>query len=389
MYVLEFLSGKLSGKEERRAEYRMVCSGALYNRRVLTTDWRKSDASRILLIRPASLCVVSRPLDDYPQEMSLHVTVSRIMETDGNFTTTFYPDDIVARDLTSILSVILRRHLAIAAKVAVSAADGVPAELAPSGVISLPLVGQTRNSAWPRHPLGVLTTATGEVKVDDYNPPPLGVDPSELSRALLAVAQAEHAEAFVLATRLYSQAMESLGSDPETSYQLLISAVETLANAALANYKPSRSEMLEAKKAVLQKAFDFGLSQAQAEELALLACADNRWISRRFRRFLTSLVPPDSLKRDDLFNLPSELCPPPEHFETALRAIYASRGAAVHAGRSWHETIRLGWGPTFPVGALRNLLAGELRDPPLVWFERVVNIALNRYLDPAIRKLLS
>jgi hypothetical protein len=38
-------------------EYRLACSGVLYNRRVITADWRKSDASRILLREPVELFV--------------------------------------------------------------------------------------------------------------------------------------------------------------------------------------------------------------------------------------------------------------------------------------------------------------------------------------------
>jgi hypothetical protein len=46
-------------------EYRLACSGELYNRNVLTADWRKSDVTRILLRTPFELFVASQPFAHY------------------------------------------------------------------------------------------------------------------------------------------------------------------------------------------------------------------------------------------------------------------------------------------------------------------------------------
>jgi hypothetical protein len=236
--------------------------------------------------------------------------------------------------------------------------------------------------------MGVVTGAQGVISIDDYNPPPLGVDSKRLSKQLSAIAKVPHREAFVLSSRLYAQALQLLGTAPQIAYQLLISAIETMANCALSTYKPTNAEMIAIKRNVVKKAVSFGLKCAQAEELAILACSDNQWISRRFRKFIATLVDDSLWTPDTLFKIPMEFVPPKEKLEEILKKIYSRRGEAVHAGLSWQETIHFGWGPTIPVEALRHLFMGEDTDPPLVWFERVVNLALNRYLDPDARAKL-
>jgi hypothetical protein len=394
VYILDFLAGKLaqsSVAEVRQTEYRVLCSGELYNGNVLTSDWRKSDVTRVLLTSPFSLYVVSRPFHDYPQELAVHISVHRVTETAGQFSSTFFPDDVVARDLVSILCVLLRRHLTIATKVSVSVPGGAPPQFNLPGVLPLPIVKATVDSAWPKHPIGVMTDGQGRVTLDDYNPPPLPVDSKKLSEVLSAIANLprREAEAFVLASRLYAQALQLIGSAPEISYQLLISAIESLASVVLAKYEPSREEMISTKRKVIEKATTLGLTTDQANELAILACADNRWISRRFRVFIMSLVDDTLWTADSLFKLSQDLVPPREKFESVLKNIYNSRSDAVHAGLSWQETIHIGWGPTVPSSVLKHLFMGPFRDPPLVWFERVVNLALNRYLDAEGREKLT
>ena len=62
MYVLDFLKGQLGPEADGDGvifDYRLLCSGELYNARVVTFDWRKSDAARVLFDSPFSLAVCS------------------------------------------------------------------------------------------------------------------------------------------------------------------------------------------------------------------------------------------------------------------------------------------------------------------------------------------
>src|SRR5436190_12420505 len=119
MYVLELLNGWTSAKPDSEFvsfEYRLLCSRELYNSKVLTFDWRKSDATRFLIQAPFTLTVCSHPFNEYPQELCLKFNAPSVTETRGNFTSIFYPDEPIARDLAAILSLLLRRLITVAAK---------------------------------------------------------------------------------------------------------------------------------------------------------------------------------------------------------------------------------------------------------------------------------
>jgi hypothetical protein len=84
MYFLKFLekardrSGIASDGVE--VEYRLACSGELYNRKVLTADHRKGDITRVLLRSPIELFVASQPFSDYPQELCARMKIGQITE---------------------------------------------------------------------------------------------------------------------------------------------------------------------------------------------------------------------------------------------------------------------------------------------------------------------
>lgn len=65
--VLEFLQEgwSESSTRGRQFHYRLVCSGELYAGQVITANWRKSDATRVLLYPPCFLMVASQPKDDW------------------------------------------------------------------------------------------------------------------------------------------------------------------------------------------------------------------------------------------------------------------------------------------------------------------------------------
>lgn len=73
MYFLTYLSQASSEEPEIEVDYRIAVSGEFYNRTVQTFDWRKSDATRILLDRSFHIFVTSRPFDAYPQELSVRL----------------------------------------------------------------------------------------------------------------------------------------------------------------------------------------------------------------------------------------------------------------------------------------------------------------------------
>ena len=120
MYFVKFLQAPDQQAGGDEVEYRLVYSGELYNRKVLTHDWRKSDITRILLKQPVRLLVASRPFATYPQELCLRLTIAFVTEqaTAGNSTSSliFLPDDDIVEDSCAVLSLLSRRLISLSSK---------------------------------------------------------------------------------------------------------------------------------------------------------------------------------------------------------------------------------------------------------------------------------
>src|SRR2546426_4601180 len=134
MYVLQFLqwAAKTEGDAGKVAvEHRLLCSGELFNGRVIATDWRKSDVTRVLARSPFELFVTSRPFDAYPQELCLRFRLNyetEQAEADrASFSQTFLPDDEIVEDLCSLLTLVARRPIVPIGKTREQHQDDVPA----------------------------------------------------------------------------------------------------------------------------------------------------------------------------------------------------------------------------------------------------------------------
>lgn len=268
MYVLDLLKRPNSNAAHATGgvyfEYRLLCSGALYNAEVLTADWRKSDITRLLVDGPFILTVSSHPFDDYPQELSLRFQTALVTETRGRGTHMFYADEEIARDIASILSLLLRRYITVAAKVREIHPRYFEQELDWLLDNSIDFVNRISRNYWAHKPATFVYDFEGVHDIIDYNPPPLGLVPRDLRRHLTALASSHYAEPLVLAARLYSQALRQIEHEPDLAYQSLISCVETIANKALSEYQPERAKMLKTKKKVCEMAAKFVLKRNNA-----------------------------------------------------------------------------------------------------------------------------
>jgi hypothetical protein len=106
MYVLEYLAARYANPNDTvLSEFRLLCSGVLYNARVQEFEWRKIDAARSLLTESCKLAVVSHPLDEYAQESSLFfASPEHDLDPAGNSTHIFLrePDDDIAQDMAEL-----------------------------------------------------------------------------------------------------------------------------------------------------------------------------------------------------------------------------------------------------------------------------------------------
>jgi hypothetical protein len=385
MYVLDYLAGRLNG--DGVTEYRLLCSGELYSSNVLVADWRKSEATRSLLKQPIGLTVVSRPFNDYPQELSLCFScLDSVRETSGASSLMLRPDDEISQDLAALLTLFVRRLITVYTKVRITYTNAPhmpPGETTEPYEFPLPIATSGTNASWKQKPVSVISSLEGIREIIDPNPQPLAVDRNSLSSKLTTLPEITHAESYVLSARLYAQAMRVLEEWPEIAYQLLVYSVETIANKAFTGYSPPRNELIAEKRKVAERAQAMGIPKEDADELAVLACKGMPWAGRKFRMFLKGMTDESLWCPDDLFRGASgvHFSPTAAHFEQVLKNIYNSRSEAVHEGQPYGASIDVGIGPTVSVRALHELLSKHpLKVPPVCWFERVVNLALNRYL---------
>ncbi len=289
MHLVEFLKGlqprdseSLQGAVE--VEYRLACSGELYNRRVETADRRKCDSTRVLLRRePFELFVASRPFDDYPQELCARLKLSDV---------NFLPDSEIVEDLCSILSLLARRLISVVGKVRERHAEhdttlGSYGSDAPVSVLDI-----AGFAVWRRRGASIVTGYDGSQQVEFHSPPPTGVDAEALGEVLSKLPHLPTAEPIVRACRLYKTALELIEDRPDITYQLLISATETMAGAVLSDYKPDDADILKMKRQaeINEQALAFELCEAQAKTLALLAAEGNPWSAPKFKKFITDNV---------------------------------------------------------------------------------------------------
>lgn len=356
-----------------------------YNSRVVTADWSKSDATRILLVSPVTLNVSSHPFDEFPQELALRFSAPLVTEEYEQSTSMFYPDDNIARDFAALLTLFCRRLITVATKTRESHPTQHPNE--PTYLQDWPVgfVKSLKPTHWKYKPSTFVHGPGGISDITDYNPSPLGIDPVWLENLLASISQHRFAESIVLSARLYSLTLQQLEQDIDIAYQLLIASIETVANSALKNYTPTENERIEVKRSVANLAKEFGLSGEQANLLAIEACRGIPWASRKFTKFIVDNTSDKLWEKDDLFKLPSSLSPKREDFVSLLDTIYSARGKLTHGGHPFPPSSAIGVGPTAPSRAFISIFQSSKSFPPIVWFERVVNNAINGFIENTLQ----
>ncbi len=389
MYVLEYLSDpkcERNPKNSLRSEYRLLCSGTLY--RDVVGDPLKSEVARILLDEPLMLFAASRPLDDYPLELALEVTVPQVMEVQqtklGPSSNLFHPDFDVARDLAALLSLLCRRLITVSGK-ANEQHSHYPHPLFRERPFPMPLTTAMRQVAWRPHAATIAHSLHG-VEYKDYNPKPKALDPARITTLLISLPRLSQAESIVASCRLYALALELIQERPDISYQLLISSVETLANSALDGFHPDDQAMVEHKKPVYRMALNLGLCDEVAMALAIEACKGEFWATKKFKKFLMDNTPGSIwTEPDELFHrLSNDILPKREDFERTLATVYKVRSKATHVGEPFPVSAFYTGGPLIDTRAATQLYGTNDAFPPVIWFERIVNSALNVFWQESV-----
>lgn len=381
MYLLPYLkeAAKMGGQPyDFDVEYRLACSGEFYNSSVGVGTWRSFEMARLLLERPFALYVVSRPFDRFPQELCLRLGLNWIMEHQpgGGSIGSSPPYDELVEDICAVLTLLSRRLVipAFEARVLFSRdredmrADSFRYDV-PSPILGLGNVG-SRGLRLSRS-----ERKDGTVTIVEHTPPALRVDSGALERAFLSLSQGQHASGIIQAARAYSSALQLILVRPEVAYQLLISAVETLASGVFSDYRPSRDDMIERKHSVASKAKSFGLSAEQADDLALEACKDDSWAGRKFKEFFRKYSSEETWEPDDMFPLAEGWEPERKDIGRVLSAIYTARSKHLHEGKEFPEWIAHQATVAVP-GSFYSLPGPAEYVPPVTWFERLVSSAI-------------
>jgi hypothetical protein len=381
MHVLQFLRDpECTGAPDdaMQAEYRLLCSGTLY--RTIVGDWSKSEVSRFLLAPPLKLFAASRPIYDYPLELLLSFKVAQVNATmpgigGSTVSNIFHPDAEVARDLAALLSLLCRRLVTVSGKTKEEHAHYPYHEF---GHLPLPVTA-LRRVYWPSLPATVITSLKSQ-EIHDNNPPPLAVDPGMFTTMLTGLPKSPYAESIVASARLYALALEMIREQPDLSYQLLISAVETIANEALSGFQPDDDEKVRHKRPVYDLAKELSMCDAQAKQMAIEACKGEHWATRKFKKFIVDNID-DSIwdQEDDLFKPLPNWIPQRTDLEKILGKFYTARSKATHFGEQFPISASYAGGPQIPAALATSLMGTGPVFPPVAWFERLVNNAVRNF----------
>jgi hypothetical protein len=234
-----------------------------------------------------------------------------------------------------------------------------------------------RNVYWRPHP-AQLVLGWNSKEIEDYNPPAKPVDPGALTALLLGLPRVAHAKSIVASARLYALALELIHDRQEIAYQLLVSAVETIASETLPD--PDDDEKARRMQPVFDLAKTYGLEEGKARNLAITACnVETRWPTRKFKKFLTDNTDDEIWEEDDLYRVLPQLLPCRENFQQTLGKIYTARSDATHTGQQFPVTASYSGGREIPIPVAMKMFSLDPVFPPVVWFERVVNTAIRTF----------
>jgi hypothetical protein len=380
MDLLEYLRQRdatgTSTRDESQVDYRLLCSGTLY-RDGVKGDWTRSDVSRILVDAPFKVFVSSSRITENPQELSVRFRIGRETLVAGTSHFTHSPDHEVIEDFAAFLTAATRRLVTVIGKTRtlyLAEEHSILPTDWPNPIFKLSA------SHWA--PRG-MTALYGyqSVQLRDNDPPPAPINADRIARQLRALAMTD-AQDVLRAVRLYATALELILERPQVAYLLLVSTIETLATEYFKKWAPTEDEQVQHHAAVLKRAKKFGLSEAQARELAIAASRRERWIKRKFVRFIAERLGEEIWTEDDLFPLRSMWHPDRAKLDKYLRMIYDSRSEVVHEGQGLPLGVTVGTSHLVDLRAFHDVIAGALdRTPPIVWFERAVNICLRSRIE--------
>lgn len=379
--------------DEIEVEYRLTCSGSIYNGSVDCLDWTKSQAARLFATDRFRLIALHDRQNPYPQELSLTFKC-RFIEVNWQMgespaTTTFAPHNEIASDIAAALTLFARRLITVRGMVRETH------NLSSSNPVDYPAPIQgEKGHAWPFKASTIISKPKEDLSGVDIElfhhfPEDAGLDQHALERFLKWIGDQPEprASSYMLALRLYQQALRLIHEEVTVSYQLFISAIETVASGAIP--PPDIDDILKKRKRLVSYLGEQGLKEEQIRKAVEEDTKGASWSSHRFVKFIQENIQqsvwswPDSLYPGKPYL--EEFMPGCGELKKMLANVYALRSAATHSGKPFPDYVSIGLssftsdrammqlGPIWPK---RGNPKASSYVPPIIWFERLVQSAL-------------
>lgn len=345
------------------------------------------NARSILRDYPFRLFACSKPYDDpLPQILNLSFFMPDTLETINNVTSNKTTPHRITNEFVAFLSLVTRRRIFPHKLVRIR---DLPihenAHIYPKGSFQLP-------------------QKMKEIDSDDFY---------DLLNKLSKLGS-NIGTSFILAMNLYHTAIHLFYTTPESSYLLLIIAIETISSAIYKDYVPEKNKYIDDRWGGLSNILQ-NLSDEQQNEIIRILITNEKFISRKFKKFFIDYLPEDfwdetndDAKPVSLYGMivagengrgkeiikePDQKLQPyeritKENLKSTLSKIYNARSNLVHDGKSFPSSIVISHWPMIPSEVAIEILNKkpnnnekiQLDIPPLLTFERMVSYSLVNFL---------
>ena len=372
-------------------EYRLLCSGEIYNGSVIApTGWRKSSITRLLLRKPFLLFVSSQPFDRFPQEICLRARMKYRTISEENVMSTFLPSDEIVRDISSILSLLTHRLVSNYGKIR----ERHTVNLKEYGTdyrkyfqdFPQPIFGECNSITWKHRGFSIIYGAN-ETTVKEYNPPPQPILDKVIQSIFVRLPKWNMFEVFVRVARIYQQALEMIEELPEVAYELLVFGFEAMANSHFASWRPNQNEAKDSYEQEVTTLQQAKIPKSQIRQLVNIWSAKDNWSMKKIVKFAEEFCPSDFSKENDLFKDSGSFSDKHKNLANGLKKIYEARSGFVHRGKPLPTDAFLGlFRKNVPVQSLISVMHHDEKSlPPLPWFEKVFQSTISNYICKELR----
>jgi hypothetical protein len=383
-----------NSRDHAKVEYRLHSWGEIFP--PFMGDREHSVAARYILPNfPFKLFSTSKPYDDpLPQKLTLTFVAPNIVKhkSEKLHSAGIFPDEI-AEEFAAFLSLITRRRVFTERQTRI---ENLPMEQDANYY--------KKESAQERQSLKE-------------------VNPDEIYQLLGALSEMDRniANGFVLAIRLYHTAIQLMFTEPEFSYLLLITCLETISSVVYPKYRPEdeKKYLNDRFPGFLETTKTLGLEKQR--QLSEILFKNQHFTFRKFAKFIEEFLPniyweetEDDAKPEYFYGLveggpdgrgvmttklSKNTLQPYEYIEkeklpATLRNIYNARSKMVHSGTPFPKSIVVGHFRAISVENFAEIIDNTLEKgefeplavPPLLSFEKLTSYTLTNYLLSMAKK---